>query len=195
LRRKDTAFAEKRPKGPTTAQRELRMTETKKKIDPRKLESTLQAAQALFDTNPDWVLFFREILGLGGIVRQTFATPEQMASFEHSDACQEIQRMLTKLRARPVVKPELKRPAEEQAMEAVSPETELKVVSEETESKGGGDTPKAQEEETKVITVRLPVSLHEALREEAHEHRTSVNKLCISKLLQFIDHDFVPGRS
>jgi len=42
-------------------------------------------------------------------------------------------------------------------------------------------------EATRVITVRLPRSLHEALRVEAHEHRTSMNKLCISKLLQFVD--------
>lgn len=43
---------------------------------------------------------------------------------------------------------------------------------------------KTQEEDTKVITVRLPESLHEALKAEAAEHRTSMNKLCISKLLQ-----------
>ncbi len=48
------------------------------------------------------------------------------------------------------------------------------------------------EEPTRVITVRLPKSLHETLRAEAHEHRTSMNKLCISKLLQFIDNDKVP---
>ena len=44
-----------------------------------------------------------------------------------------------------------------------------------------------------MITVRLPKSLHEALRAEAHEHRTSMNKLCISKLLQFIDNEKVPA--
>jgi predicted HicB family RNase H-like nuclease len=49
-----------------------------------------------------------------------------------------------------------------------------------------------EEEPTRVITVRLPKSLHEALRAEAHEHQTSMNKLCISKLLQFIDGDKVP---
>ena len=43
-----------------------------------------------------------------------------------------------------------------------------------------------------MITVRLPKSLHESLRAEAHEKRTSMNKLCISKLLQFIDTDLVP---
>jgi predicted HicB family RNase H-like nuclease len=46
-----------------------------------------------------------------------------------------------------------------------------------------------------VITVRLPQSLHEALKDEAHAHRTSMNQLCISKLLQFIDGDFVPNDS
>ncbi len=39
-------------------------------------------------------------------------------------------------------------------------------------------------EESKVITVRLPKSIHESLRAEAHENQTSMNKLCISKLLQ-----------
>ena len=48
------------------------------------------------------------------------------------------------------------------------------------------------EEPTRVITVRLPKSLHEALRVEAHDHRTSLNQLCISKLLQFIENDLVP---
>jgi predicted HicB family RNase H-like nuclease len=49
------------------------------------------------------------------------------------------------------------------------------------------------EEPTRVITVRLPKSLHESLRVEAHECRTSMNKLCISKLLQFIDEERVPA--
>lgn len=49
-----------------------------------------------------------------------------------------------------------------------------------------------KEEPTRVITVRIPKSLHEALKVEAHDHRTSMNKLCISKLLQFIDTQLVP---
>ena len=48
------------------------------------------------------------------------------------------------------------------------------------------------QEPTRVITVRLPKSLHEALRAEAHDHRTSMNKLCISKLMQLIDNELVP---
>lgn len=47
-------------------------------------------------------------------------------------------------------------------------------------------------EPTRVITVRLPKSLHEALRRESHSRQTSMNKLCISKLLQTIDPLLVP---
>ena len=34
-----------------------------------------------------------------------------------------------------------------------------------------------------MITVRLPESLHESLKAEAADHNTSMNKLCITKLL------------
>ncbi|MEN6452008.1 MAG: hypothetical protein ABFC96_16080 [Thermoguttaceae bacterium] len=47
-------------------------------------------------------------------------------------------------------------------------------------------------EPTRVITVRLPKTLHQALRDEAFTHHTSMNKLCISKLLELIDGDKVP---
>jgi len=40
---------------------------------------------------------------------------------------------------------------------------------------------------TRVITVRLPKSLHLALKAEAHDRHTSMNQLCIAKLLQAID--------
>ena len=55
--------------------------------------------------------------------------------------------------------------------------------------------PGPKPEPTRVVTVRIPRSLHDALRVEAHEHRTSMNKLCISKLLQFIDTGMVPAES
>jgi uncharacterized protein (DUF4415 family) len=157
------------------------MTETKKKIDSQKFEDVLQAAEAIFAKSPDWVVFFREVLGLGGIARRTCPTVEQLAEFEHSDAYREIQRMLTRLRAQPAKPPPKK--AEPRDPKATTPEPE------------GKETAKTSKaDETKVITVRLPMSLLEALQEEAHEHRTSVNKLCISKLLQFIDHDLIPAR-
>ncbi len=56
-----------------------------------------------------------------------------------------------------------------------------------------GSTPADETEPTRVITVRLPKSLHESLRTEAHEKRTSMNKLCISKLLQMIDNELIPN--
>ena len=56
-----------------------------------------------------------------------------------------------------------------------------------------GNAPVDDNEPTRVITVRLPKSLHESLRTEAHEKRTSMNKLCISKLLQMIADDLIPS--
>ena len=56
-------------------------------------------------------------------------------------------------------------------------------------------TPESVEEDkepTRVITVRLPKCLHEALKLEAQDRHTSMNKLCISKLLQVIDDELVP---
>jgi predicted HicB family RNase H-like nuclease len=46
-------------------------------------------------------------------------------------------------------------------------------------------------EKTRMITVRLPESLHASLQHEAEQLNTSMNKLCISKLLQIIDKQLV----
>jgi predicted HicB family RNase H-like nuclease len=117
-----------------------------------------RVAEQLFSQKPDWVTFYRETLGLRGIVRHAFPSRETLAAFEQSEAYEQILQLLTRLRA-------------EDAIAADG------------------------EEPTRVITVRLPKSLHETLREEAHEHRTSMNKLCISKLLQLIENDKVPAES
>ena len=61
-----------------------------------------------------------------------------------------------------------------------------------TELRRVGAAPDEDKEPTRVITVRIPKTLHESLRDEAYEHKTSMNKLCISKLLQIIDQDRVP---
>jgi hypothetical protein len=42
-------------------------------------------------------------------------------------------------------------------------------------------------EPTRIITVRLPRSVHEALREEATLRNLSINKLCIAKLITAIE--------
>ena len=57
-----------------------------------------------------------------------------------------------------------------------------------SQDSGKGDEAEPQ----RMITVRLPRSLHEALKTEAEEYETSINKLCISKLLLPIEHRFVP---
>jgi predicted HicB family RNase H-like nuclease len=114
-----------------------------------------RTAEQLYAQGPDWATFYRETLGLRGIVRHIFPTRDALAAFEQTEAYQEILHLLTKLR-------------------------------QETPTATDGEEP------TRVITVRLPKSMHESLRAEAYEHHTSMNKLCISKLLQFIDNDKVP---
>lgn len=44
-------------------------------------------------------------------------------------------------------------------------------------------------EPTKVITVRMPKSLHELLAAQATQRGISINNLCIGKLLQMIEAD------
>ena len=131
------------------------MTELGSQLETEKDREVFQKAYQLFTRNPDWVTFFRDVLGVSGIVRRNYTSREEMTRFEQTEVYAQIQQMLTKLR------------------EGVSPSAE-------------------EAEPNRVITVRLPKSLHDLLREEAYEHRTSMNKLCISKLLRMIDQDLVP---
>lgn len=52
--------------------------------------------------------------------------------------------------------------------------------------------------DTSIITVRIPRAVYENIRKEAFELETTINQLCISKLLQVIAPDLVlrtsPGR-
>ena len=118
-------------------------------------QEVYRVASDLFRQGPDWVTFFREVLGVEGIIRRVYVTPQELEDFEASEEYAEIQQMVAKLR-----------------------------------EKSGSQTD--DKEPTRVITVRLPKSLHESLRTEAHEKRTSMNKLCISKLLQVIDDQLIP---
>jgi predicted HicB family RNase H-like nuclease len=114
-----------------------------------------RVAFELFRQDPDWVTFFREVLGVDGVVRQVFPNLADLAKFEQTREYAEIQQMVAKLRER-------------------------------------SSEPQDSREPTRVITVRLPKSLHESLRAEAHDRKTSMNKLCISKLLQIVDETLVP---
>ena len=68
------------------------------KID--KDETIRDVAEALFARIPDWVTFYREILGLHGAVRRHYPTLEALAAFEETDTYREVQQMLRKLRER-----------------------------------------------------------------------------------------------
>lgn len=121
-----------------------------------KYQEVLEVAENLFRQNPDWVTFFREILGVEGCVRKAFPTFDDLTAFEQSQQFDKIQKLVVRLR----------------------------------EKRSSVD---AENEPTRVITVRLPKSMHEYLRTEAHDLRTSMNKLCISKLLQVIGQDMIPN--
>jgi predicted HicB family RNase H-like nuclease len=121
-----------------------------------KRQEVCRVAAELFRQTPDWVSFFREVLGVEGVAHRIFSNPEEMKAFERTAEYAEIQGMVAKLRAKSRYQTESNEP-------------------------------------TRVITVRLPKSLHESLKAESHQRQTSMNQLCISKLLQIIDNDLVPS--
>jgi predicted HicB family RNase H-like nuclease len=112
--------------------------------------AVLEVAERLHSMAPDWLVFFREVLGVDGIVRRTFNNPEALIRFECSPQYARIREMLDELRER-----QRDRPAEREVQ--------------------------------RVITVRMPSSLHETLKAEADEMRVSINALCITKLMKLID--------
>ena len=61
--------------------------------DERRMEA-FRIAEALYRQTPDWVTFFREILGIGGVMRRLFPDREGLVEFEKSAEYSEIQWML-----------------------------------------------------------------------------------------------------
>lgn len=114
-----------------------------------------EVAEQLYEQKPSWLVFFREILGVGGAIHQLFAEPDDLLDFETTAEYREVQQMLGQLRQ-------------------------------------GSVRRNAPVEPTRVITVRLPKSVHEAIQAEATARKTSMNRLCISKLLQVLEHEFQP---
>jgi predicted HicB family RNase H-like nuclease len=45
----------------------------------------------------------------------------------------------------------------------------------------------AGDEPQRIVTVRMPKSLHEALKSDAHKAETSLNQLCINRLQRLPD--------
>jgi predicted HicB family RNase H-like nuclease len=100
--------------------------------------------------NPEWVVFFREVLGVDGIVRRTFSEADALMRFECSPEYARVREMLDDLRARQNAR-------------------------------------QAQRESQRVVTVRMPKSLHETLKSEAEQMHVSINSLCIAKLMKLLD--------
>lgn len=113
-------------------------------------KAVLEVAERLHGMEPEWVVFFREVLGVDGIVRRTFRDPSALTRFECTPEYARIRELLDDLRTRQSVKP-------------------------------------TERETQRVVTVRMPRSLHETLKAEAEEMRVSINTLCISKLLRMLD--------
>lgn len=58
------------------------------------------------------------------------------------------------------------------------------------------DLPECDPCETqRMITVRIPKSLHDSICQEANELEVSVNKLCVTRMLQRIDRQLIPTSS
>src|SRR5258708_6316831 len=57
-------------------------------------------ADEMYRQGPDWVTFFRQILGVNGIVRIAFPESAQLTAFEKTAEYMAIQQMLAKLRER-----------------------------------------------------------------------------------------------
>lgn len=120
--------------------------------------AVLQTAERLHAMAPEWVVFFREVLGVDGIVSRTFGTGDARMRFECTPQYARIREMLDSLRSR-----DRERPSDREA--------------------------------NRVVTVRMPRSLHEALKAEAADRRMSINTLCIAKLLRTLEADSPALRS
>ena len=49
-----------------------------------KAQEVLRIAQQIYDQDPDWVTFFREVLGLGGVMRRAYSETAELNLFERS---------------------------------------------------------------------------------------------------------------
>jgi predicted HicB family RNase H-like nuclease len=140
------------PASESTTMATTKALETPQTPDAHAATAVLHVAERLHSMNPEWVVFFREVLGVDGIVRRTFSDPAALLRFECSPQYARIREMLDDLRSR-----QRDRPANREAQ--------------------------------RVVTVRMPRSLHESLKAEADDMRVSINSLCISKLLKILDED------
>lgn len=115
----------------------------------------LRLAQEAFAMTGSWIVFYREMLGVDGVVRKLYPDSDQLRYFETQPEFAELQEMVAALRSQDPGK-------------------------------------HTETEPERMITIRLPKSMHESLQSESDELNLSINQLCISKLLQRIESRFVP---
>ena len=140
--------------GQSTQSLQLSSPNTGLPIEQRGRE-VLRLAEEAFAKTGSWVVFYREMLGVDGVVRKLFQDNDEMRYFETTSEFVELQEMIAAVRSQ-------------------------------DSSKGDSAEPE------RMITIRLPKSLHDSLRIEADDLNLSINKLCISKLLQRIESRFIP---
>ncbi len=115
----------------------------------------LRLAEIAFSQTGSWVVFYREMLGVDGVVRRLFPDAEQLRFFEGQEEFIELQEMVAAMRSQ--------------------------------------DPGKSTEvEPERMVTIRLPKSVHEVLLAESEDMELSINQLSICKLLQPVDTRFVP---
>jgi hypothetical protein len=115
----------------------------------------LRLAQIAFAETGLWVVFYRTLLGVDGLVNKLFPVPNEKTKFQASPAYAEIQEMVAALRSS-------------------------------DDSKGDSIEPE------RMITIRIPMSLHVVLVDEAEQLNLSINQICVSKLLCPLDSRHVP---
>ena len=110
-------------------------------------KEVLRIAEEVFAQTGIWVVFFRTMMGLGGVVRTLFPSSDDLQRFYVGEAHAELQEMIAAMRSS-------------------------------DQSKGDATEPE------RMITIRIPMSLHELLTAEAASADLSVNRLCLGKLIQ-----------
>ena len=67
-------------------------------VDGDKKQEALRIATEMYGKAPDWVTFFLEVVGVGGVARRLFTNADELADFEQSSEYRDIQQMVAKLR-------------------------------------------------------------------------------------------------
>lgn len=75
-------------------------------LDPEAVRAVLTGATAKFTAKPppEWPAYFRDVFGLGGLVRRTFRDPDTLHHFEASPDYLDLLAFLARLREAPCVR-------------------------------------------------------------------------------------------